>query len=149
MRFCCRTALMPKIAGDEPMTALHQIQHAFGFADAALSREKQADAENVCQRPVKGDGRRELHLQHGLDAAIELRGLELGADNRYAGVAGNLLESGGQPLALGHEDGGDRKREKELEDFLSFASRKRGEVSDLGLPEHLKAFGREAFYVTG
>src|SRR6185503_8175888 len=98
-----------QIVGNETVSPFHQIQHALGLADAALAGEEQADPEDVCQRPVQRNRRRELHLQHRLDATIELRGFQLGANDRDARRTGRLLEADRQALALGNEDCGNRE----------------------------------------
>src|SRR3954462_6016234 len=80
-----------QIVSDEAVAALHEIEHTLGLADAAFTGEKKADTEDVGQRSMKRNGRSEFHLQHGLDAAIEFRRFELGADERDPGGGGRFL----------------------------------------------------------
>ncbi len=113
MRFCWRTARMPKmrrnvdqpdaanlhvvplqlvpaadedvaaaparddqIVGDEAVAALDEVEHALRLADAALADEQEPDAEHVGERAVEVGRRREFLLEPGLDAVVELVGLE-------------------------------------------------------------------------
>ena len=78
---------------DEPVSPLHQIQHALGLPDPALPREKKTDPEDVRQRSVERHRRRELHLQHRFDATVELRRFQLCANDWNARGARCLLEA--------------------------------------------------------
>ena len=71
-----------EIVGDEPMPALHEIQHALGLADAALPHEEKPDAVDVGERAVERGRGRELFRDRGLHAREEFGGLERAAQNR-------------------------------------------------------------------
>ena len=82
-----------EIVGDEAMSALHEIEHALRFADAALADEQQADAEDVGERAMKIRRRREFLLEPRLDARVELVRLEPRRDDRNAGGRRELTRS--------------------------------------------------------
>src|SRR5437763_13334341 len=48
-----------QIVGDEAVAALDEVEHALGLADAAFTSEKQADTEDVSQRSMERNRRRE------------------------------------------------------------------------------------------
>src|SRR5262249_26972509 len=73
-----------QIVGDESVSSLDEIEHALGFTDATLADEQQPDAEYVREGGVQVRRRRELVLEPGLDSVVELVGLEVRADDRYA-----------------------------------------------------------------
>src|SRR5205085_7634420 len=82
-----------EIVGDESMAALDEIENALRFPDATLAGEEQSDAENIGERAMQRDRRRELHLEHRLDAPIELRGFQPGANEWNARVRSHFLET--------------------------------------------------------
>src|SRR4029077_11776744 len=135
--------IVPTLAGDneiirdEAVAALNEIEHAFRFADAARPREKKPDPEHIGQRPVKRYRGSEFHLQHRLDPTVELRRFQLSANERNSGGVGDFLEAEGQSLTLRHEDGGNGKGKKQLENLLAICGAQRLEIGDLGFAEHL------------
>src|SRR5688572_21878894 len=82
-----------EIIGNEAMPSLYKVEHALRLADSTFPGEKETNTEYVGERPVKRHGWSELHLQHRLDPAIELGGLEPGAYERDACRRRNLLEA--------------------------------------------------------
>src|SRR5881398_2953006 len=81
-----------EIVRNEPVSPLHEIEHAFGLSNSALANEQQADAEDVGQRSVQVGRWRELFLEPRLDARVELIGLELRPNERDAGGPRELDE---------------------------------------------------------
>ena len=81
-----------------------------------------------------------------LEAAVQLPGLELGANQRDPGCFGGFAKSHWKSLSLCHEDSRNRKGEKELEDSFPLRSLQRREIRDLCLAEYLKPLktGRSA-----
>src|SRR5689334_7634372 len=98
---------------------------------------------------MQRDRRRKFHLQHRLDASIELGGLELGAYEWDPSSAGDFLEAHWEPLSLGNEHRRDWEREEQLQDLAARLWGQRTQIRDLGLPQHLQSFGRETLYVAG
>ena len=80
-----------------------------------------------------------FHLEHGLDATVELRCFKLGADYRHAGCACDLPEARRQSLTLRHENGWNGKGEKQLQDLLPLNWGKGRQISDLSFAEDLEA----------
>ena len=78
------------IVGDQAMTSLDEIQHAFGLANPAAPHEKEPDSVDVRQRAVQERRWRELRLQEGLDRAVELTGLESRRDDGNTALVGLL-----------------------------------------------------------
>ena len=56
------------IVGDQAMTSLDEIQHAFGLANPAAPHEKEPDSVDVRQRAVQESRWRELRLRKALIA---------------------------------------------------------------------------------
>src|SRR3954462_194001 len=138
-----------KVVGNQAMSPLDEIENALRLADAALARKEEPDAKNVGKRSVERNRRSEFHLQHRLDAAIELRRLQFGANERNSGGGGDFPEARRQALTLGDEDGGYRKGKEELENLFALGRVQGREVGDLRLAEHLKSFRGKAFDVSG
>src|SRR5439155_948026 len=72
------------VVRNQPVAALHQIEDAFAFPDARAAEEQQAHTEHIGERRVHGGRGREGLVQKGLEAAVELRGLESRPDHRDA-----------------------------------------------------------------
>jgi hypothetical protein len=138
-----------QIVGDEAVTALNQIENAFGLANAALAGEEKPDAEYIRQRAVQRRGRRKFHFEHRLDPAVELGGLEPGANEWNPRRAGDLPEPRRQSLSLRYEHGRDGEREEQLENLLPLGRRERGEVGDLRFAQDLKTLRRKSLDVPG
>src|SRR5437867_6654752 len=119
------------VVRNQPVPALHEIEHALRLADPAAADEEQPDAEDVRQRAVKRRGGSELLLQPGLNARIELVGLESRSNDRYASGGRELGHLLGRLLTLRDEDRGNWKGEIRLEDFHSRGFLQRREITDL------------------
>src|SRR6266849_405694 len=138
-----------EIIRDQAVAALHEIEYAFRFTDAARPREKEPDPEHIGERAVERNRGSKFHLQHRLDPPVEFRRFQLGADERNSRSTGDFLEAGGQSLTLRHEHGGNGKGKKQLENLLAIRGAQRLEIGDLGFAEHLKSLRRESLNVSG
>src|SRR6266566_2646873 len=137
------------VVRDQPMAALHEIEHALALPDARAAEEQQAHAEHVGERRVHRGGRRERVVQERPEAAVELRGLESGADHRHTLGARQVDELGRRLLPLRDDDA----RELELQQRLERATTRGGvqgrEVGDLGFAEDMDAVRGEPLGVPG
>src|SRR5438552_2826014 len=95
---------MPRDVDDvvrhQAVTALHQIEHALALADPRAAQEQETHAEHVGERRVHRGVRRERLVEERLQAAIELGGLELGADHGHALRPRQLEQLGWRILPL-------------------------------------------------
>jgi hypothetical protein len=69
---------------DEPVSSLDKVENALRLSDATAPDEKEPDAKYISERSVKRRRRRELALENGFDAAVKLRRLQFGAQQRDA-----------------------------------------------------------------
>src|SRR5256885_10048860 len=81
------------VVRDQPVAALHQVEHAFALADSRLTEEQEPHAEHVGERGVHAGGRREHVVQERLEAAVELGGLEARAGHGEGPCPGPLPHS--------------------------------------------------------
>jgi len=110
------------VVRDQPVATLHQIEDAFAFPDPRAAEEQQAHTEHIGERRVHGGRGREGLVQKGLEAAVELRGLESRPDHRDTLGARQLEQVGRRVLPLRDDDA----RQIELEERLEGPAARRG-----------------------
>src|SRR5687767_2899524 len=138
-----------QVVGHESVPALDEVEHTFGFSDSAFSGEEESDAENVGERAVQGGRLRELALENRLDAAVELRCLEVRAQKGNSPAGRCLPHSSGRLLPLGDDHGGHRKAEESDDYPLAIGRWERCEIRHFCLAQYLQPFRDETVDVSG
>ena len=137
-----------QVVGNQAVTTLHEIEHALGLADAALSYEQKSDAVDVCERAMKRCGWRKLFRDRRFHAREELRGFERAPQDRHAAMPRRLHHFVRDVLPLRHDDAGNLEGEEQLHDLAAPRGRERREVGDLRFAEHQHAVRRETIDVS-
>src|SRR6267143_4636555 len=131
------------VVGDEAVPPLHQIEHAFALADPGTAAKQQADAEYVGQGAMNRRPRCEGVIEEGLEAPVELGGLEPRADDRDAPVAGELHQLVRRLLRLGEDHTRQVVREARLDRSAPRFRIERGEIRDFGFAEDVNPIGAD------
>src|SRR5512146_3455295 len=128
----------------QSVAPLHQVAHALALADPGAAHEQPPDAVHVRERAVQRRRGGEHIVQVRLQAAVELRRLERGADDRHLPGARQLEQLGRRLLRLGDHDARQVELEEELQGAAPLGGLERAEVADLRFAQNVDAVTHEA-----
>ena len=123
------------VVGHQPVPALDQVEHALALADPGAPDEQEPHAVDVRERAVQRGPCGERVLQHRLDAAVELRRLELGAHHGDLPSLRDLHQLRRDRQPLGHEDHREVEPEETFQRRLPGSRVERCQVGDFRLAQ--------------